>query len=111
MQLVFPRGFSANCVLLIWGLFGSVLVYAFLANFRTMLLMPVLEKPVDTAQDILDRGMIPFVIDGGQFYVDVLKESPNPVYQQLAGITVIPDNYNDWLKMFKDDVQDANSVG
>ena len=55
---MFPRGFSVNFVLLTWSIFGGILIHAMLANFRGMLLSPVLEEPVDTAQQILDRGMI-----------------------------------------------------
>ena len=50
------------------ALCGGLFIYAFLANLRTMLLMPQYEAPIDSAQDILDRGMIPFVGDGGEFY-------------------------------------------
>ena len=67
LHLIFPRGFSANLVLLTWSIFGGVLLHGFLANFRVMLLRPVLEKPVDTAQEVLDRGMIPVTIDRGEY--------------------------------------------
>ena len=100
MQLIFPRGVSANFVLLIWVLFGGVLLHSFLANFRVMLIMPVLEEPVDTAQDILDRGLIPLMHAGGGHYVEFLKESPIPAYQQLADIAVIPKDGNELQRMF-----------
>jgi hypothetical protein len=89
MQLVFPRGFSMNFVLLTWALCGGLFIYAFLTNFRTMLLMPQYEKPVDSAQDILDRGMIPFVIDGGDYLRDHLLQSSTSAYQKLGEIVVV----------------------
>ena len=74
MHLLFPRGFSANLVLLVWSVLGSVLAYGFLSNYRTMLLSPVLETPVETAQDVFDREMIPFI--ELETYIDILKRSP-----------------------------------
>ena len=51
-----------------------------------MLLKPVLEQPVDTAQDILDRGMTVLTQYGewGESWGKLLKESSNPVYNQIA---------------------------
>ena len=82
MQIVFPKGFSMNFVLITWALFGGLFIYAFLANFRTILLMPQYEKPIDSAQDVLDRGMIPFVDNGGEWLRDHLLQSSVPTYQK-----------------------------
>ena len=57
LQLLFPKGFSTNFVLITWATFGGLLIHFYLSNFRTMLLMPQYAKPVDSAQDILDRGI------------------------------------------------------
>ena len=108
MKMLFPRGFSANFVLFTWSLFGGVLLHGFLANFRVMLLMPVMEKQVNTAQDILDRGLIPFTRDD-EYWIDHMKNSPNPVYQQLAEIAVVPKDYAELLRMLKEDLQGAGT--
>ena len=97
-------------VLQIWGLFGGLLVYFFLANFLTVLLRPNYEKPVNSAKDIIDRRMIPFVDDGAYFYRDYLVRSPNPLYQQLGEIVVIPKDYGEVLEMFKNDIQGGTHV-
>ena len=108
MHLVFPKGFSVNFVLLTWALFGGLFIYAFLANFRTMLLMPQYEKPVDSAQDVLDRGMIPFVVDGGDYWKPFLLQSSNPVYQKLGEIVIVPKDYDQHEKMLRE-VQGSNT--
>ena len=77
-------------VLLIWGLFGGLLVYFFLANFLTVLLRPQYEKPVDSVQDIIERGMITFVPDASYYWKDFLLQSPNPLYQKLGDMCVVP---------------------
>jgi hypothetical protein len=109
MQLLFPRGFSMNFVLLNWALCGGLFVYAFLANFRTMLLMPQYEKPVNSAQDVLDRGMIPFVWERGAYFRDHLLQSTNPTYQKLGEIVVVPKDYEQYWNMMKEDVLLANT--
>ena len=107
------RGFMLNIhvafVFLIWGLFGGLLVYFFQANFLTVLLRPQYEKPVNSAKDIIDRGMIPFVQDTGYFFKDHLLRSPNPLYQKLGEIMVVPKDFRDYLKMLVDDIQGANT--
>ena len=98
-----------NFVLLTWALCGGLFIYAFLANFRTMLLMPQYEKPIDSAQEILDRGMIPFVTYSGDYWKQFLLESPNPIYQKLGEITVVPKDNAERLKMINESVLVANT--
>ena len=88
----FPRGFSSNTVLLLWSLFGGVLFHALLSNFLKMLMMPMWEEPVDTAQDVLDRGLIPVVGYGEDYLVQQLKNSQNTAYQKLGEITIMADD-------------------
>ena len=89
-----------NVVKITWGLFGGIFIYVFLANFRTMLLMPQYDKPIDSAQDVLDRGMIPFVDWGGDYYRDHLLQSSNPAYQTLGGVVVVPKDWDTCLIMY-----------
>ena len=98
-----------NFLLLTWGLCGGLLTHGLLANFRMMLLTPVLEEPVNTAQDILDRGMIPVTVEGGDYYLYLLQTSTNPVYQQLAQITVVPKDAEELNKILEEGVQSAGT--
>ena len=123
MQLLFPRGFSANLVLLIWSVLGSVLAYGFLSMYRAMLLNPVLETPVDTAEDILSRNMTPFVHPMGQIHIDILKQSNNQDYQKLdekyfrnlskyhdeQGDVAWDYSEEDFMKILAEDVQGAGT--
>ena len=108
-QIMLPRGFSTNFVLLIWAFVGSFLVYAFLANFLGMLIKPMKDKPIDTAQDVLDKGMIPITPWAGEYYVDLLKNSPNPVYQQLAKRVVVPKDMEEMTSLVIEGVQGTNT--
>ena len=106
-----PKGYSANFVLISWSVLGSVIGYAFLANFLTMLIKPVLEKPIDTVQTIVDRGMVPITHDYGQYYIDFLRSSANPLYRHLAEIAINPKNREEKLKLMKERIlRDGTSV-
>ena len=104
--MIFPRGFSANFVILTWSLCGGILVHGLLANFRAMLLKPVLEEPVDTAQDILDRGMTVLTNDGmwGATWHVLFEKSLNPVYNQLAKKMYTPKDFPEKIYRLEFDV-------
>ena len=104
MALVFPRGFSANFVFIIWGIFAAVISYAFLAIFRDILIMPVYSKTVDTPQDVIDLGLIPIVTDGGFYQREHMTDSPIPSYQYLGGLIYIPKDYDEWESLFINEV-------
>ena len=109
MQMLFPRGFSANLVLLVWSFLGSVIMYGFLCNFRPMLLLPVLETPVDTAEDILHRGLIPFTHPWSGFYIDILRKSSDPIDLQLGNVSVRSKDNREEMKMLDEYVHGAGT--
>ena len=60
------------------------------ANYLTILLKPNYEKAVDTAQDILDRGLTVIYPPGTGSLVEILKSSPSNITRELAEITFVP---------------------
>ena len=84
-------------------------MYCFCANLLAMLLRPSLEKPVDSPQDILDKGMTTFVYPISGIYIDVLRASPNPVHNQVAKKSIITKDYADMMNMLAEDVQGAGT--
>ena len=103
------KGFSANLVLLTWVLTGGLLLQGFLANFRAMLLLPAMSKPFDTAEEILDNGMIPIILPGGTFWQDLLDNSPNPIYQKLGERSVMPKDWDELRLMAEEKIVGANT--
>ena len=61
------------------------------ANFLTILLAPNYEKPVDTAQDILDQGLTVITTPGRQSILEGLKNSSAKIDRDLAEITIVPE--------------------
>ena len=59
------------------------------ANFLTILLKPNYEKPIDSAQDVLDRGLTVIWPPGSESYVEEYKNSPSEIRRELMEWTVI----------------------
>ena len=62
----------------------------FESNYFTMLMKPTYEKPVDTPQDVLDRGLKVIYTPASESLVEIMKNSPSAVHRDLAELTVVP---------------------
>ena len=69
--------------------------------YLTILLKPTYEKPVDTAQDVKDRGLTVLYPTGSESLVEVQKNSPSAVIRALAKMTVVPKVIFVILKTFR----------
>ena len=76
-------------MVLIWAVFGGFLYHILLSNYLTVLIKPSYEPPVDTAQDVWDRGLIINIIPVGAIWKQFLEVSGIPVYNQLAERVVL----------------------
>ena len=108
--MLFPKGFSANLVLITWSIFGSVLAYGFLANLRMMLLKPVLEPTVDTMQDILDSGLIPFTYQGNYILKIYMTNSPNNATSTIGKRLYVAANWEEYESMTYTDVLEGTHI-
>ena len=61
----------------------------FECNYLTILMKPTYEKPVDTAQDVLDRELRVINYPGGESIVEMLKNSPYIITRTLAERTIV----------------------
>ena len=71
---------------LIWAVFGGFILHFLLSNYLSILLQPTYEKSVESAQDVLERNLIPGLHPGGEYYIQLLAGSPDPNYQELSRI-------------------------
>ena len=87
----FNFGFASNMVLLLWCVCGGLLFHMFEANYLSVLMKRNYEKPVDTAEDIIDMGLTvqrsPLT---SQSSLDYLKNTSSGITRQLAERTIIP---------------------
>ena len=71
-------------VLLIWYFCGGVCLWGFEGNILALMFKPVYEDPVDTAEDIIARGLIPVIPPGGWAIPNMFALSDNQLYRDLA---------------------------
>ena len=61
----------------------------FESNYLTMLMKPIYEKPVDTAQDVIDKGLTIAHNIGWESELERQKNSPSAVNRALAELVVV----------------------
>ena len=54
------------------------------ANFLTMLTMPIFETPIETAEELNEKGFSIVLNIRSSWYKNLLVLSPDPVYQELG---------------------------
>ena len=99
-----PLGRSSNLVFTIWAVFGGFILHFLLSNYLTVLLRPSYEEPVETAEDLVKRDIIPFFGPGGEIYLNIFAASEDPNYQEIAKRLYIAkdwDEYDDLVRKVK----------
>ena len=91
----FNFGFASNMVLLLWCVCGGLLAHMLEANFLTILLKPNYEKFVDTAKDVMDRGLTVIYYPGAESFVEELKNSPDVYLRTLAERTIVCKDWDE----------------
>ena len=77
-------------VLLLWCVCGGLLAHMLEANFLTILLTPVYEKSIETAEDVLNRGMSVIYAPQSESMKESLMNSPSYITRTLAERTIVP---------------------
>ena len=81
-------------VLLLWCVFGGLLAHMLEANFLTILLIPNYEKPIDTAEDLIDRGLALIYSPGGESKKEEMMNSPYYITRTLAERAIVVLKYS-----------------
>ena len=74
-----------------WCVMGGFLLHILECNYLTVLIKPVYEKPIDTAEDILERGLKIIDTPGTQDKIDPLKQSSSQLIRTIAVNTIIAE--------------------
>ena len=61
----------------------------FESNYLTMLMKPTYEKPVDSAEDVIDRGLGVITSPGAESIIENDKNSPYYITRTLAERTTV----------------------
>ena len=67
-----------------WCVWGGFLLHILECNYLTVLVKPVYEKPIDTAEDIIERGITILMGPASGSMVEMNKKSPYPLTRALA---------------------------
>ena len=98
------NGLSAKFISLLWILTGSFLMMMFLANFFPILLLPAMEDPVDTMDDVVERGLIPIAYPGATYVTDIMNMYEDPQRRKLGEKIIYPDDVSQLEEMVWDDI-------
>ena len=90
LRIRFPVGVSSRIMLLLWCISGGFLLHFYESSLLDIILKRNYEKAVDTAQEVLDRGLSLIYPPGSESIVEILKNSPSYVTRTLAERTVVP---------------------
>ena len=82
-------GLAFKMTFLLWCVCGGLLLHMFESNYFTMLVKPVYEKPIDTAQDVLDRGLTVVNGVGLESILEIKKNHHSYIIRQLAERTIV----------------------
>ena len=92
---------SSNLVYTIWAVFGGFIFHFLLCNYLTVLLTPSYEEPVETAEELINRDITPFMSPGSEIYVQLFAASSDPIYQEIARRLVIAKDWDEYEDMVR----------
>ena len=85
LDIRFPFGVSSRLIFAVWCVCGGFLVHFLECNFLNILLKPNYEKPMDTAEDVLDRGVTVLWYPYYDYYKEMaLKQNESMIVKKLA---------------------------
>ena len=83
-------GFASNMTFLLWCVCGGLLLHMFESTFFSMLIKPVYEKPINSAEDVLDRNLTVLFFPGTEALLEIMKNSSYSTQRELAERTIVP---------------------
>ena len=84
-------GLASKMTFLLWCVCGGLLLHMFESTFFSMLMKPVYETPIDTAQDVIDRGLPVISTPYKQSLLEKNKKSSAYTTRTLAERTIVPE--------------------
>ena len=92
---------SSNLVFTIWAVFGGFILHFLLCNWLTVLLTPSYEEPVETAKDLIQRGITPFLSPGSEIWGQFFAASNDTNYQEISSRLIIAKDWDEYDDMVR----------
>ena len=106
----FPKGSSLTWTLVLWSVFGGFMLMFFNAIYLTMLMKPNYEKPIETAQELRDKGYSIIIEKSSEYYhKNLLETSPDPVYQELNQRAIVAEDAEHFKKLIIEKLNQSNT--
>ena len=86
----FNFGLASKMTFLLWCVMGGFLLHMFESIYLSMLMKPIYETPINTAQDVLNRGLLVIYYPRTESAVEIEKNSQSYITRQLAERTIVP---------------------
>ena len=86
-------GASGKMLLLSWSLGNMIIMFAFISMLRAAMMKPVMEKSIDTTQELIKSGKTP-VLTFGTFWPRYLRTSSN-YWDRQAGLLGVQSQGSD----------------
>ena len=81
----FNFGFASNMTLGLWCVCGGLLLHMLESNYLGILVKPNFEKTMDSAEDVLDRGVSILWFPYYEYYKDLqLEQNDSMILKKLA---------------------------
>ena len=93
------RTLTSNLIFTIWAVFGGFILHFLLCNYLTVLLRPSYGEPVETAKDLINRNITPFLTPVAEIYIQMFAASPDPIYQEISRRFVITKDWDEYEDM------------
>ena len=79
LRIRFPFGFFTRMLFLLWCVCGGFLLHFYESLILDIILKKYYEDPIDTAQDVIDRGLTVIHPPGQESRVEILKNDPSNI--------------------------------
>ena len=82
---------SRQIVFIVWLLGSAVLFFSYVSQLLSQLVLVAFERPIDTTEDVLERG-IPLMLTTGGSTLELFNNTHNPTMKEVLRKNVIENN-------------------
>ena len=78
------------------------------AMFHTVMFLPIMEKPVNSIEDVVERELIPIIGPGATYLLDWMNGFENQEKKALGQRTIMPDSWGKLEELVFDNILEGD---
>ncbi|XP_068215730.1 glutamate receptor ionotropic, kainate glr-3-like [Palaemon carinicauda] len=90
-----PRAPTARMYIITWMLVGLIMHAAYGGVLISLLVVPKVTVPVDSLEDLLSYGKIPWTIIAGSYIHNIFQKIKEGIFKEVLDKAVVMKNYDD----------------